>query len=335
MNKHYLSLLLAASAGLASILTPNPARAAATIYVSNAGNNTIEQFTEAGVGSVFASTGLSNPQGLAFDSAGNLYVANAGNNTIVKFTPGGVGSVFASTSPNGPYSLAFDGAGNLYAVIPGSAPHTGTIEKFTPGGISSVFASGLFISNAFPSGGLAFDSAGRLYVATGGAFTDQLILRFTPAGVSSVFAVPLFGASFLPGGMAFDSTGNLYAAMISFPPPTEARIAKYTPGGVFTGFSYSSLYRPVPPDFDTMSFLGGLAFDSAGHLYAANPANNAIEKVTPGGVGSVFADAADVLSRPSFVAIRNDNVPEPSALVLLGLGLPALLCTMRLRRREA
>ena len=90
MNKHSLSLLLAASAGLAAILTPITARAAATIYVSNAGNNTIEQFTEAGVGSVFASTGLNNPQGLAFDSAGNLYVANSGANNIVKFTPGGV-----------------------------------------------------------------------------------------------------------------------------------------------------------------------------------------------------------------------------------------------------
>ena len=67
------------------------------LYVANAGNNTIEKFTSGGVGSVFASTGLNNPRGLAFDSAGNLYAANVGNNTIEKFTSGGVGSVFAST----------------------------------------------------------------------------------------------------------------------------------------------------------------------------------------------------------------------------------------------
>ena len=169
MNKHHLSLLLAASAGLAAVLTPLTARAAATIYVSNFGNNTIEQFTEAGVGSVFASTGLNNPRGLAFDSTGNLYVANAGDNTIVKFTPGGVGSVFASTTGSTPQGLAFDSAGNLYAVTAGAS--SATIEKFTPGGVGSVFASGFFgIHFGLPAGGgLAVDGAGNLYVAIVGS----------------------------------------------------------------------------------------------------------------------------------------------------------------------
>src|ERR1700739_4632178 len=45
----------------------------AKAYVANQGNNTIEAFNSSGSGSVFA-TGLSGPQGLALDSAGNLYV---------------------------------------------------------------------------------------------------------------------------------------------------------------------------------------------------------------------------------------------------------------------
>jgi hypothetical protein len=40
------------------------------IYVSNNGNNTIEQFTLGGVGSTFANTGLNQPYGLAIDSTG-------------------------------------------------------------------------------------------------------------------------------------------------------------------------------------------------------------------------------------------------------------------------
>ena len=60
-------------------------------------SNTIARFTPSGAASVFASTGLSNPHDLAFDSSGNLYAANYTNSTIERFTPGGVGSVFAST----------------------------------------------------------------------------------------------------------------------------------------------------------------------------------------------------------------------------------------------
>ena len=120
---------------IALALLAATASRADTIYVSNQGNNTIEQFTSGGVGSVFANTGLSNPQGLAFDSAGNLYAANQSNNTIEKFTSGGVGSLFASLAA--PSGLAFDSVGNLYAASYGNS----TIEKYTSGGVGSLFAN--------------------------------------------------------------------------------------------------------------------------------------------------------------------------------------------------
>src|SRR5437870_2761360 len=78
------------------------------LYVSNQGNNTIKRFTSGGVGSVFASSGLRNPEGIAFDSSGNLYAANYGNNTIEKFNSGGGGSVFSSSGLNSAFALAFD-----------------------------------------------------------------------------------------------------------------------------------------------------------------------------------------------------------------------------------
>ena len=53
------------------------------LYVTTLGN-TIDKITSDGVVSVFASSGLNNPRGLAFDSAGNLYVANNGSNTVEK-----------------------------------------------------------------------------------------------------------------------------------------------------------------------------------------------------------------------------------------------------------
>jgi DNA-binding beta-propeller fold protein YncE len=87
--------------------------------------------------SIFASTGLDSPEGLAFDSAGNLYVANADYNTIEKFGTNSVGSVFASTGMDSPKGLAFDSAGNLYV----AEPLSNTIEEFGTNGVGSVFAS--------------------------------------------------------------------------------------------------------------------------------------------------------------------------------------------------
>jgi hypothetical protein len=94
-----LAVLLALGA------SPGRARADSILYVSE-NNNTIQSFTPGGVGSTFASTGLSGPVGLAFDGSGNLYAANSNNNTIEKFTPGGVASTFATTTSS-PRFLAF------------------------------------------------------------------------------------------------------------------------------------------------------------------------------------------------------------------------------------
>ena len=58
-------------------------------------------------------------------------------------------------------------------------------------------------------------------------------------------------------------------------------IAKFTPGGgAGSVFANSGLSGPF-----------GIAFDSAGNLYAANYFANTIEKFTPGGIGSVFASS--------------------------------------------
>ena len=46
------------------------------------GNDTVDKVTPAGVVSTFATGFDSDPDGLAFDSAGNLYVANYGDGTV-------------------------------------------------------------------------------------------------------------------------------------------------------------------------------------------------------------------------------------------------------------
>src|SRR5947209_1934470 len=67
------SLLITSIAILTLCISPSAATAE-LLYVANGTNNTIERFTDNGISSAFATTGLNAPRGLAFDKLGNLYV---------------------------------------------------------------------------------------------------------------------------------------------------------------------------------------------------------------------------------------------------------------------
>jgi sugar lactone lactonase YvrE len=219
---------------------------------------------------------LDEPEGLAFDAAGNLYVSNIGNNTISKVTPGGAVSAFVNIGLNEPLGLAFDAAGNLYAANLGNS----TISKVTPTGAVSTFATGTLISGPV---GLAFDSAGNLYVSNVG---NDTISKVTPPGAVSTFASNgLINGSYPADGLAFDSAGNLYVVN------GNSTISKVTPAGVVSAFVSSGLSDPVGPN--------GLAFDAAGNLCLANE-NGTISKVTPGGAVSTFVGSG--LGEPNGLA---------------------------------
>ncbi len=152
------------------------------VYVG--AGDTIVKYTPGGVASVFASTGLSGPEALAIDAAGNVYAANFYGNNIEKFTPGGVVSVFASNFYH-PFGLAFDSAGNLYAA--NNSDGVGSvIWRFTPQGVLSAFATRLTVGPR----GLAFDSQGNLFAAISELNPNIAgpsgIQKFTPGGVASI-----------------------------------------------------------------------------------------------------------------------------------------------------
>src|ERR1700704_4535121 len=126
MKRNAFRRLVITVAGLAASLVPFSLRASA-LYEADSSNhsNTIFKFPSAGTKSIFAS-GVSEPQGLAFDRSGDLFVTTFGNGPLLKFAPNGTRSIFAS-GLGSPEGLAFDHSNNLFV----ADELDNTIYKFT------------------------------------------------------------------------------------------------------------------------------------------------------------------------------------------------------------
>ena len=273
---------------------------AQNLYVSAQfpGTHKIFEFTPDGTQSTYAS-GLLFPRGLAFDSIGNLFAAQT-----VQPDDHSIGRVLrfslrnkASTAGSAAYfffeGLAVDIAGNAYVMATDdrSPTEAGTIFKFTSDGERIVFGSvpGTTPGNEpQPNWGLAFDNAGNLYAADGGA---QTIYKFAPNGTRTVFVGPSeFAEGEYPVGLAFDSSGNLFVSIETFSDPEADSIVYFSPSGMKSIFATG------------LTFPRGLAFDGSGNLFVAEanaiPDGDILKFPPGGGSPTVFASG---FGRPEFL----------------------------------
>jgi DNA-binding beta-propeller fold protein YncE len=184
----------------------------------------------------------------------------------------------------------------------------GSILEFKPNGVRGTFA---FLGLCSPTTGLAFDSAGNLFVSAycGPGSDHGYILEFKPNGVRSIFASG-FDYDF-PEGLAFDSAGNLFVAV-------GGSILEFAPNGVRSTFASGLTY----PE--------SLAFDSAGNLFVADHCpyllgGGIIYKFKPNGVRSIFASRCDLLNESfSFLAFQpTSSTPDTTSAPLC---LPSPCC---------
>src|SRR5438874_9081801 len=148
------------------------------------------------------------------------------------------------------------------------------ILEFTPSGTQSTYASGLL----FPRG-LSFDSIGSLFAAETVAPGDRdlLIGRVLKFNLRNHRNTVGSATNFFFEGVAVDIAGNAYVMANDDNSPTGAStIFKFTPDGE------RIVFGSVP------SQGWGLAFDSAGNLYAADGGAQTIYKFAPNGTRTVF-----------------------------------------------
>jgi sugar lactone lactonase YvrE len=167
------------------------------------------------------------------------------------------------------------------------------ILEFTPSGTQSTYASGLL----FPRG-LAFDSIGNLFAAETVAPGDRdlLIGRVLKFNLRNHVSTVGSAANFFFEGLAVDIAGNAYVMANDQTSPTGAStIFKFTPDGE------RIVFGSVPGQG------WGLAFDSAGNLYAADGGAQTIYKFAPNGARTVFVGPSAFAPGESPVGLAFDS----------------------------
>ena len=143
------------------------------LYISSRMEGTVYRVTPAGEVSTYAE-GMGVATGVAFDNSGNLYLGDR-TGTIFKISPDRQIFVFATLEPSvSAYHLAFGPDGDLYVTGPTTSSFD-NIYRVSPAGVVNRFYRGL----GRPQG-MAFDTAGNLYVAAS-LSGRRGIIRVTPS----------------------------------------------------------------------------------------------------------------------------------------------------------
>jgi sugar lactone lactonase YvrE len=280
-------------------------RASGLLYVSDASNNTIRRIKRSGLVRTIAgkvrATGdkdgkrnharFNFPGIMTVDLDGNVLVCDVLNDLVRKVTPDGVVTTLLEDINCG--GLAVDSAGTIWIANFGE----NTIDFIDGTGQLTVFAGktgqtgrddGVGSEARFnaPSG-IAFDSAGNLFVADTG---NGSIRKITPAAVVTTFAggsrrsgnddgigmAATFGE---PKGLAIDASDNIYI--------TDERnhtVRKITPAASTTtlaGKLETSGYADGPGEDARFDLPWDIAVDPNGIVYVADNDNNDIRRISP------------------------------------------------------
>lgn len=220
------------------------------IYVSCAGSGKILRFdpSKPKVRDTTYMASVTDPHGLAFDTAGNLFVSSKSTGTVLKLNAAGT-PIQTYEGFDKPIALAFNYEGRLFV-----AQEDGGIRRATLTPKLNLEDWG-WVSNPL---GIAVDSAGEQFISSN---DNNAIYRITAGGAMSVFTLIN-----KPGGLSFDDDGNLYVS------DTErSLVSRLSPSGNSKILAYG------------ISDPRGIAVDpqSPRTLFVSLGASNAILKVKP------------------------------------------------------
>jgi sugar lactone lactonase YvrE len=324
--------------------------AAGNIYVSDAANARVCKINSAGIISTYAGNGVGgactgdggpataaqlwDPQGLAFDAAGNLYIADLDNYRIRVVNTAGIINTFAGTSTSGysgdggpataallsePWGIAVDPMGNVFFSDFGA----NVIRKIDNSGIITTVAGNYSVTTFSGDGGpataaglfgpegIVFDSFGNLYIADNYHAIRMVnsmgtITSVAGIGGSSGYSGDNGQANTAqlngPAGLAFDAHGNLYIADAN-----NFRVRMINSSGIISTVVGSGTQGYTGDGglatAADLNLLSGINFTSTGNLIISDQFNNCVRYIctTPDTISGLITD-------PTHAPVASGNV---------------------------
>jgi sugar lactone lactonase YvrE len=261
-------------------------------------------------------TGLSLPQGIAVDNAGNMWVTNFGTSSITEYPAGSTGNIAPAntvqgnaTFLSGPVGIAFNANGDMF-VVNSQTDNSGNYDilEFGPnpsgnqapinriGGAATLLNQPQYV---------AVDGSGNVYATN---IAANLINIYAPGASGDVAPIVSFGGNCVgPDGIALDSSNHIYAscdqnyeireysALNGTQIPTQIR-------SLGVNSSLPQLYNP-----------SGIAVNSLGTLFVAN---TGLPNQGFGYISIYAPNFNNTSGAGAFIGGGNSNIISPAGIAL-------------------
>jgi sugar lactone lactonase YvrE len=291
--------------------------------ISTVAGNGVAGYSDSGVAT---NVNLTDPSGVAVDSAGNIFFVDAGNEQVYKVDTSGILTALAARGTfYNPLGIAMDHSGYLYIADASNnrvvkVNQSGTISTVAGDGDSYYYGDGgpATAAGVHQPFGTAVDNIGNLFIAEA---SSGCIRKVDTNAVISTIVTGLNE----PYGVAVDNVGNIFIANT-----WNNRIQKMDANGLISTIAGggTSSADNISAANSSLSTPEGIAVDHNGNILIADTFNNRVREIEQPGPRLVLNNLSTNNAGDYCVIISNSSGSVTSSVAHLTIVLPPSIATL-------